>query len=166
MIKLLGKASIMNSEVNKSIFEYARELDQKSELYTFCDVDKILLKDLNCIVCMESASDLLGYSNGGFRHQIYVYAEKEFNLPYIKCFIVDNLNNIPSVDYHGIKVSPIEIAINDMLERNDTDEQILYETFANYYAYNNDSYDGLKIPKKFISKAKHYQEEGILYYIK
>ena len=154
----------MTDDINKSIYGYARDIDKQTRLLSFLDVYRVLLKDLDCVVCMESAADLLGYSNGGFRHQIYVYSQVEFNKPYIKCFIVKYLKKIPFMDRKGIKVSPIEIAINDMLERNDTDQQILYETFANYYSYNNDSYDGLKIPKRLSSKAKHYKEEGTLYY--
>ena len=149
---------------DKNIFDYAKELEPKSHLLTFFDVCKILLKNLDCIVCMESAADLLGYSNLGFRDSIYVYSEKELNKPYIKCFIVKDLEKIPYRNEDGIKYSPIENAINDMLARNDTNPQVLYETFADYYFRNNESYDKLEIPKKLILKAKHYQEEGARYY--
>ena len=154
----------MIDDINKSIYEYARDIDKQTRLLSFLDVYRILLKDLNCIVCMESAADLLGYSNGGFRHQIYVYSLVDFNKPYIKCFIVKDLNNIPFIDRKGIKVSPIEIAIKDMLEKKETDPQILYETFANYYFDNNKSYKGLELPKRLSLKAKHFKEEGALYY--
>ena len=154
----------MTDDINKSIYGYARDIDKQTILLSFLDVYRVLLKDLDCIVCMESAADLLGYSNGGFRHQIYVYSQVEFNKPYIKCFIVKDLKKIPFIDRKGIKVSPIEVAIKDMLEKNDTDTQILYETFANYYFDNNKSYDGLEIPKRLSLKAKHYKEEGALYY--
>ncbi len=154
----------MIDDINKSIYGYARDLDKQVRLLSFLDVYRVLLKDLDCIVCMESAADLLGYSNGGFRHQIYVYSEFEFNKPYIKCFIVKDLKNIPFIDRKGIKVSPIEVAIKDMLEKNETDPQILYETFANYYFGNNKSYEGLELPLVLSLKAKHYKEEGALYY--
>ncbi len=153
------------NENNKSIFERASEIDSKSKLMSFCDVYKILLKNLDCIVCLESATDLLGYSNGGFRTQVFVYSTVNFNLPYIKCFLVKDLDSVPFIIHNGIKVSPIEVAINDMLSRDETDPQILYETFANYYDENNNSYDGLNIPKKLTLKAKHYEEEGALYYV-
>ena len=51
-----------------------------------------------------------------------------------------------------------------MLKENKTDPQVLYETFANYYCENNNSYDDLDIPKELESKAKHYKEEGKLFY--
>lgn len=151
--------------INKSIFDYARDKDKNAKLLTFYDADKVLLQNLNCIVCMESAADLLGYSNGGFRPQIYVYSTKEFKQPYIKCFLVDDLSSIPYIEKNGIKVSPISNAIVDMLEKDSTDPQILYETFANYYNDNNDSYSGLNIPKKLYVKARHYQKEGASYYV-
>ena len=153
----------MNNDLNKSIYNYAEEKSLE-DIITFYDAAKVLLKDLDCIVCMESAADIQGFSNGGFRHQIYVYSEKEFNLPYIKCFIVKDLSKIPFINYHEIKVSPIKAAIIDMLKKEETDPQVLYETFADYYWDNNESYNGLTIPKNLKKKAAHYMEEGILFY--
>ena len=43
-----------------------------------------------------------------------------------------------------------------MLSRKNTDDQILYESFANYYYENGCSYDGLEIPKSLVRKAKKY----------
>ena len=148
----------------KSIFIYAKELEKNKHFLTFCDAYTTLLKGLNCVVCLESAADLLGYSNGGYRKKIKVYSEKNLKKPYLQCFIVDNINDIPYIDYHGVKTSPINIAINDMLERKETNDQILYETFANYYCENNNTYKGLNIPKKLKLKAKHFKKEGKLYY--
>ncbi len=153
----------MVNDLNKSIYSYAEEITNE-DVITFYDAAKVLLNGLDCIICRESAADIQGYSNGGFRHQIYVYSEKEFNLPYVKCFLVKNLNKIPFIDFEGVKVSPITNAIIDMLSNNETDTQVLYETFADYYWENNESYNGLVIPKNLKKKAKHYMEEGILFY--
>ena len=153
----------MIHDLNKSIYSYAKDITD-DDVITFYDATKILLNGLNCIVCLESSADIQGYSNGGFRHQIYVYSEKEFNLPYVKCILVESLNKIPFIDFDGIKVSPITNAIIDMLDNDTTDTQVLYETFAEYYWNNNQSYDGLVIPKHLQKKAKHYMEEGILFY--
>ncbi len=155
----------MDENTNKSVFETASLIDGTSKLMSFCDVYKILLKDLDCIVCLESAADLLGYSNGGYRTQVFVYSTIDFKLPYIKCFLVDNLDDVPFIIHNGIKVSPIEVAINDMLSREETDPQILYETFANYYDEKGNTYNGLNIPKRLLLKAKHFEEEGALYYV-
>ena len=76
---------IMEGNLNTSIFSYAEEITDR-DVITFYDAAKVLLEGLDCIICRESAADIQGYSNGGFRHQIYVYSEKEFNLPYVKCF--------------------------------------------------------------------------------
>ena len=149
---------------NKSIYDYAKEINNDTKLLTFYSVFKILLENIDCVVCLESAVDLLGYSNGGFRNQIYVYSEKELNLPYIKCFLVDDLKDVEYIDYKGIKVTPISKTIVDMLEKETTDVQILYETFAHYYFSNSNSYKGLSIPKKLEKKANHFKEEGILFY--
>ncbi len=154
----------MSNDANKSIFSYAYELDKSSPLLTFVNVDQVLLKNLDCIVCLESAADLLGYTNGGFRHQITVYSEKDFHKPYIHCILVDDLSKVPFITHKGIKVSPIEVAINDMLERDTTDVEVLYETFAHYYFLNNESYNGLNIPRKLEKKANHFKEEGALFY--
>ena len=154
----------MTENTNKSIFSYAYDLDKSSPLLTFLNVDQILLKNLDCIVCLESSADLLGYTNGGFRHKITVYSEKDFHKPYIQCILVDDLNKVPFVVHKGIKVSPIEVAINDMLESDSTDVEVLYETFAHYYFLNKESYNGLNIPKKLEEKANHFKKQGALFY--
>lgn len=148
---------------DKSIFEYAKEKSNKKILNSYAAF-KVLLEGIDCIVCLESAADLLGYSNGGYRDQIYVYTTKEINLPYIKSFIVNDLNEIVYITYKDIKVTPIEKTINDMLNRDESDDQILFETFANYYFKNNCSYDKLKIKNSLLKKAKIYKEGGKDYY--
>ena len=154
----------MNNEKNKDIYEYASEINPKATLLTFYDVFSVLLKDIDCVVCLTSASDLLGYSDGGFRHCIHVYSTQELHLPYLDCILVKSLEEHPYIDYHGIKVTPIEVAINEMLEDNFTDEQVLYETFATYYFENNNSYDGLNIPKELLLKANTFKDGGKHYY--
>ena len=149
--------------MKRDVYEIASE-QSKDPIYTFHDVDSILLKGLDCVVCLESAADMLGYSNGGYRSCIKVYSEKDFHIPYIKCYIVKDLKDVPYIEKEGVKVSPIEVAINDMLERDTTDEQVLYETFATYYCENNNSYNGLNIPRKLELKANQFKEEGKLFY--
>lgn len=107
---------------------------------------------------------MLGFSNGGFRSQIKIYVESNIDKPYLNCILVDKLENIPYKDYQGLKVSSINDAIIDMLSRKNTDDQILYESFANYYYENGCSYDGLEIPKSLVRKAKKYKEEGVNFY--
>lgn len=148
---------------NTSIFEYAEYLGCPKVL-NFYDAFKFLLKDINCIVCKESAADLMGYSNGGFRNNIYVYAPEELNLPFIKCFIVKSLDDIPYIDYKGVKVSPIEQAIVDMLASDTTDPQVLFETHANYYFENNESYEGLDIPQELKERSDFFRDGGMHYY--
>ena len=147
---------------NKSIYDYANKID--NDCLTYYDVFKTLLKDIDCVICLESAADLLGFSNGGFRSQIKIYVESDIDKPYLNCILVDKLENIPYEDYQGLKVSSINDAIIDMLSRKNTDDQILYETFANYYYENNCSYEGLEISENLIKKAQKYKNEAIKFY--
>lgn len=153
----------MDYTENTSIFEYALSLGC-TKCLTFYQCFQFLLKDLECIVCCESAADLLGYSNGGFRNKIKIYTTHKYDAPYLDCIVVDSLDNIPFQNYKEIKVSPIEQAIVDMLTNNNTDQQVLFETHANYYCKNNDSYSALNIPYSLKDKAKFYQEEGARFY--
>lgn len=149
--------------MNRDIYDYARELDG-NEHVSYYDVFKVLLKDIDCIVCKKSVADLLGYSNGGFRKNIEVYTTKEYNLPYLKCHIVSDLSEIESNSFHEIRFVPIEKTIVEMLEDNLTDTQILLETMANYYCEHNDSYNSINPPKKLMKKFNFYKEEGKRYY--
>ena len=147
---------------NKSIYDYANKID--NDCLTYYDVFKTLLKDIDCVICLESAADLLGFSNGGFRSQIKIYVESDIDKPYLNCILDDKLENIPYEDYQGLKVSSINDAIIDMLSRKNTDDQILYETFANYYYENNCSYENLEIPENLMQKAQKYKNEAIKFY--
>lgn len=149
--------------MKKSIYDYANEIDNNKHI-SFCDVFTTLLKNIDCIVCRESASDLLGFSNGGFRNKINVYTTKKYNIPYLECDIVSDLNNIPSENYNGIKVTPIENTIIDLLVDDKSDSQVIIETFANYYFENNNSYNKINPPKNLIKKFNYYKEEGEHYY--
>ena len=46
---------------NKSIYDYANKID--NDCLTYYGVFKTLLKDVDCVICLESAADLLGFSN-------------------------------------------------------------------------------------------------------
>lgn len=155
--------NVENYTENTSVFSYAKSLGCPTVL-NFYDAFKYLLKDVDCIVCRESAADLMGYSNGGFRNKICVYTTEELNIPYLKCIVVDSLDNIPTQNYDGIIVSPIEQAIVDMLVDKNSDWQILFETLANYYIEHNDSYDGLVIPPEINERASFFKDGGIHYY--
>lgn len=149
--------------MSKSIYDYANSIDSNKHI-SFYDVFKTLLNDIECIICKESAIDLLGYSNGGFRNVINVYTTKEYNIPYLKCNIVKDLSKIPYQMYHDLMVTPIEHTIIDLLQDNKSDDQIIFETFANYYFENNCSYSKIKPPINLRKKFNYYKEEGKKYY--
>ena len=146
-----------------SIYDYADNIDNNKHI-TFYDVYKTLLNEIDCVVCKESAADLLGYSNGGFRSNIDIYTLQDYNLPYLNCHVVDDLSKIPTQDFHGIKVIPIEQTIIDLIQNSNSDEQVIFETLANYYYGNNKSYSNINPPKNLIKKFKYYGEEAKRYY--
>ena len=149
--------------MNKSIYDYANSISSEEHI-SFYDVFNTLLKDIDCIICRESAADLLGYSNGGYRKKITIYTTKDYKLPYLNCIIVDNLSKIHCQKCYDLKVTPIENTIIDLLQDDKTDEQIILETFANYYYENDCSFDGIIPPKNLITKFNFYKEEGEKYY--
>jgi len=146
-----------------NVYQYARNVSGK-KIMTFYDVVEVLLKDIDCIICLESAADLYGYSNLGYIKKIHIYTTEQIDKPYLVCHIVDNLDTIPYEKHKKVKVSPIEIALVEMLQNENTDSQVLYESFATYYCKNNNSYQNLTIPKTLVKKANHYMEEGKLFY--
>lgn len=146
-----------------SIYNYADKMDNNKHI-TFYDVYKTLLNGIDCIVCKESAADLLGYSNGGFRSKIDIYTLQDYNLPYLNCHVVRDLSKIDVQDFHGIKVVPIEQTIVDLLKDDNSDDQIIFESMANYYYKNNLSFSNIKPPKNLVKKFKFYSEEGKKYY--
>lgn len=146
-----------------SIYNYADGMDNNKHI-TFYDVYKTLLNGIDCIVCKESAADLLGYSNGGFRSKIDIYTLQDYNLPYLNCHVVRDLLKIDVQDFHGIKVVPIEQTIVDLLQDDNSDDQIIFESMANYYYKNNLSFSNIKPPKNLVKKFKFYSEEGKKYY--
>lgn len=149
----------MNS---KSIYDYANEKDSNKHI-SFSDVFNTLLNGIDCVVCLESAADLLGYSNGGFRAKIKIYTEKDYDLPYLECHKVEDITKIPHEENNGIKVMTIEKTIIDLLENEDSDDQVILETFANYY-FENNNFSKIDVPSKLIDKFNYYKEEGIKYY--
>lgn len=149
----------------QNVYEIAQALTSEKVL-TFYDVCEVLLKDINCIICNESAADLLGYSNLGYIKKIHIYTLQKINKPYLVCHLVDNLDSIPYNNHKKIKVSPIEVALVDMLNDENSDSQVLYESFATYYCSNHNSYKNLVVPRTLAKKAHHYMEEGKLFYEK
>ena len=72
--------------------------------------------------------------------------------------------DVEYIDYKGIKVTLISKTIVDMLEKETTDVQILYETFAHYYFSNPNSYKGLYISKKLEKKQIILKKKGQRYF--
>lgn len=148
--------------MNKSLYEYADKIDDNKHI-SFYDVFKTLLKNIDCIICLESAADLLGYSNGGFRSKISIYTNEFIDLPYLDCHVTD-LSKIPYMEYYDLKVTPINDTIVDLLKDDKSDSQIITETLANYYFEHNESYVNIKVPNNLDKKFNMYKKEGQRYY--
>ena len=52
-----------------NIENYAKKIENKRYL-TYKSICDTLLRGLNCVIAKESTTDLLGYSNGGYREKI------------------------------------------------------------------------------------------------
>ena len=150
--------------MSKRIYDYANENNNTKQHISFNDVFSTLLDGIDCVVCLESSADLLGYSNGGFRSKIKIYTEKDYNLPYLECHIVNDLSKISFINSNGIRVTPIEQTMLDLLKNEQSDDQIILETFANYYFENDNSFAKINPPKELVKRFTYFKKEGSLYY--
>lgn len=131
---------------------------------SFFEIVKETIKDYNCIVAHESAADIMGLSNGGYREKIHVYSFEKINNPVLECHIISSLDEIDYFDFHGIRCTSINQTIIDLLNSSSTDEQILIETLANYYYENNQSFDNLNIPQMLNHSFQKYKDWSVEYY--
>lgn len=123
------------------------------------------LDGLDCIVAFESAADMMGLSNGGYREKIQIYTTEMIVDDEIECYLVKSYDDIDFFMYHGdIKCTTENQTIIDMLKNENSDEQILAETLGNYYYENDQSFQKLNIPNKLRDKFDKYSEWGKEYY--
>ncbi len=117
----------------------------------------------NVVLAKESASDYLHLSNQNLDEKIYVYSSSDLPKP----FVVKKVNNFACIEYEkidGLLVTSTNQTINDLLQDEESNAQTIYESLANYYFNNNESYDGLKIDKVNESQFEYYANEAKHYY--
>lgn len=128
------------------------------------DLLRELISGVDCIVAMESASDLLDMSNYPiYNEDVTVYATKELNIPHVECIVVESFDNIDTVERCGFRVtSPVQTII-DMF-RYDRDPSHIVEALADWYCSHNSSFDELPIPDDIREEFESYIEDAIDYY--
>lgn len=138
----------------------------RTTIDTICN--KIKELNIDVILCLEGASDLLVLSNGGHIDYVNVYTNLSDNeLPkYLKKVDID-FSNKEIININGIKCTSQEQIILDMLEFNDlVSIQNLIEALANYYDFDN-SFIGItkRMNNKQMEVFNKYKIDAMEYYI-
>lgn len=133
------------------------------------------------MVCLETAADFLGLSNGGYLPSYQVYSEKPLNTDTsektIEVIIEDAFNTKNYITKHGVTCTAPEQTILDLLDganRLDlldnpdkhTDIQILLESLSNYYYEHNESFEPLTklMNQHQLQVFNSYSQDAIDYY--
>ena len=118
-------------------------------MYIIHDYLREQLQGTENILCKESAADYLNLSNGTLSEDITFYSSSEGK---------------EVIFLRGIWCTTVNQTINDLLEDNDSDEQVLLESLSNYYYKNNESFQGLTIEEKNQERFLELKEAAIGYY--
>lgn len=124
----------------------------------------------NVIVCLETAAEFIGLSNGGLYIEYYqVYSDVPIDTLNIQSIILDkkSLDSKETLVYQGIKCTTPEQTIRDMLDiHHDVDIQTLLESLSNYYYEHKESFASLESSLTDNQKEtlSIYREDAILYY--
>ena len=124
------------------------------------------------IVCLETAADYHGLSNGVYMEDLFrVYSENSIPENGIESFVIpDCFNSKKFVTVNNIHVTTVEQTIIDLLEHEDNiDIQTLLESLSNYYYMHNESFAELEgqmneeqqeLLNKWKQDAIDYYDEG------
>jgi hypothetical protein len=121
------------------------------------------VRNVDCIVAMESAASYLGIDNMPNRDVLFVYSLEQLNIKGVVCTIVDSFDSIDFIEQNGIRCTSVKQTIYDLL-RYDRDDQVIQESLADYYYSHDESFDGLDIPDDIIDIFESYREDSIHYY--
>lgn len=122
-----------------------------------------ILKNLECILILDTAADYLGLTNGGYRPVANILVKESTGLDGVKEKVVDDFAKFDYMDINGLKCTTINQTIIDLLQNN-VDDQIITECLANYYDINGESFDGLKIPRHIQKNFQMYCQWAREYY--
>ena len=133
-------------------------------------VDAISEYSDKCIVCLETAADFNGISNGGILTNTFkVYISEPIRVnDNVKAIVLRNCFNTKKYDtIHGVNVTTIEQTILDLIDNADNvDPQNLLESLANYYYDNNESFDSLTrtMNQRQLEILDSWKDDAISYY--
>lgn len=125
-----------------------------------------VVKNSDLILCGISALEFLELFNGYVNEtKIYVYAKYYGKFDNIEYNIVRSFNDIEYDDYNGVLCTTINQTINDLLaDYDNTDELAFIEALSNYYFFNNESFEKLKINPENINLFNDIKTLAITYY--
>lgn len=123
-----------------------------------------IFQGVDCILACETAADFLGISNGCLQRRVYiVYAKQELGLPDVQCILVDSYDGIAYEERLGILCTTPEQTIMDLIV-NDRDDQVIYESMADWYFTHGETFDGLVVPDGYQELFDWYAEGAKDYY--
>lgn len=130
---------------------------------TYNDQLRYLLADVECVLAFDTAADFLGLTNGGYRAVAQIFVNKKQDIKGTEQILVPSLEALECEERNGLVCTTVNRTIIDLLEQNG-DEQIITESLANYYDENDESFDGLEIPKHLRSRFEKYKAWALEYY--
>lgn len=120
------------------------------------------------IVCLETATDCLGISNGGYLERYQVYSEEYFEMEGIEVIVLKDFYKTKNyISEYGVPCTNVEQTILDMLARVDVvDIQILLESMSNYYYRMGESFEELveMLGEEHIVAFEDCKQDAIDYY--
>lgn len=122
-----------------------------------------LLKNVECVLAFDTATDFLGLTNGGYRSVVQIFVNKKQNIEVAEQILVSLLELLACEERNGLVCTTANQTIIDLLAQNG-DEQIITESLANYYDEHNESFDGLEIPEHLQSRFEKYKMWAKEYY--
>ena len=113
-------------------------LSNKEWLRNALSSEKVILRGISALEYLQLFPGYFGEKN------IEVYALSEGKYSNVQYCLVDSFDKIDYFDDGFLVCATLEQVIKDYIKDDDTaDTHVLVEALANYYCYNNDSFDNL-----------------------
>ncbi len=124
---------------------------------TYNDYLRELLKDVSCVLAYDTAADYLGLTNGGYRNKVQIFVVEEQPVKGTVQIKISSFEKKLFENKGGLFCTTVEQTLIDLLEQNG-DEQIITESFANYYYNHGESFGELEIPEHLQEHFDKYSE--------
>ena len=141
-------------------FGYLRKVYRMAWLRDAID-EKI--KDLDCVLAFETASDYLGTNKMSYRPSVCIYAKEDPHREGVDCTVVDSFDGMDIVEVRGLRCTSERQTLFDLL-RNDRDSQVTVEAVADWYFRHSESFEGLDVPADIQDVFDSYVDDAIHYY--